>query len=497
MSLRPVLTMNVNRFHKESERLKTFENGWTSTVDPSKLAQAGFYNMFTMDKVQCAFCYGIVGNWEEQDDPLTEHVRHFPLCPFLLRIDTLNVPISNAGSRLGSDVCTRYNQLTSISEGGNDVKTKLEKIGIHVPEPLHRSQASLGTRLCSFITYNARWPSEHIVTSLSLARAGFFYKGITDSVRCFYCNVCLSNWGPDDIPFAEHARWQPRCGYVKMVKGEAYIKECRLKNPPIAATAAAIPVLNTQATLTTSKDETMQKHTDIKSAKLRDSQPQASILSDMNTIKILEEENIKLKEQKQCKICLERDVGVTFLPCGHYLSCNLCAPSLVECPVCRTYIQGVSHLLKYILRGMLTFVDIECLQTDSGRLLVKEIAFLKYDFVQCYLIRAPPDQRFNKKTLNYLAGRHGFRPKDGEHDYKNLKQLIDIYCKGTIAISKKPTEEYNKQESSKHQTATMSNTPNIKEKILNLRRRVMKKEKKDNTKKVVHFSNYWNVCIRD
>ncbi|KAG1701270.1 hypothetical protein GQR58_004933 [Nymphon striatum] len=72
--------------------------------------------------------------------------------------------------------------------------------------------------------------------------------------------------------------------------------------------------------------------------------------------------------------------------------------------------------------------------TDTGRLLVKEIAFLKYDFVQCYLIRAPPDQRFNRKTLNYLAGRHGFRPKDGEHDYKHLKQLIDTYCKGTIAI---------------------------------------------------------------
>ncbi|KAG1696941.1 hypothetical protein GQR58_006140 [Nymphon striatum] len=84
--------------------------------------------------------------------------------------------------------------------------------------------------------------------------------------------------------------------------------------------------------------------------------------------------------------------------------------------------------------SMLTFVDIECLQTISGQLLVKEIAFLKYDFVKCYLIRSPPDQRYNRKTLNYLSDRHGFHPKDGELDYKYLKQLIDTYCKGTIAI---------------------------------------------------------------
>merc|ERR1719158_172597 len=54
----------------------------------------------------------------------------------------------------------------------------------------------------------------------------------------------------------------------------------------------------------------------------------------------LESENARLKEQRTCKICMDSEVGVVFLPCGHLCSCVLCAPSLRDCPVCRTNIQG-------------------------------------------------------------------------------------------------------------------------------------------------------------
>merc|ERR1719341_2368706 len=42
----------------------------------------------------------------------------------------------------------------------------------------------------------------------------------------------------------------------------------------------------------------------------------------------LESENARLKEQRTCKICMDGEVGVVFLPCGHLCSCVLCAPSL-------------------------------------------------------------------------------------------------------------------------------------------------------------------------
>jgi len=54
----------------------------------------------------------------------------------------------------------------------------------------------------------------------------------------------------------------------------------------------------------------------------------------------LESENARLKEQRTCKICMDGEVGVVFLPCGHLCCCVNCAPALKDCPVCRTKIQG-------------------------------------------------------------------------------------------------------------------------------------------------------------
>ena len=61
-------------------------------MDQDKLAQAGFFYLRTMDHVQCAFCRGIVGYWDEGDEPETEHKKHFPNCPFVTGVATGNIP---------------------------------------------------------------------------------------------------------------------------------------------------------------------------------------------------------------------------------------------------------------------------------------------------------------------------------------------------------------------------------------------------------------------
>ena len=65
-------------------------------------------------------------------------------------------------------------------------------------------------------------------------------------------------------------------------------------------------------------------------------------------IREMEEENRRLRFHKLCKICLEKDVQVVFIPCGHTVSCQVCAqrltdekdPSKRKCPVCRKNIEG-------------------------------------------------------------------------------------------------------------------------------------------------------------
>lgn len=54
----------------------------------------------------------------------------------------------------------------------------------------------------------------------------------------------------------------------------------------------------------------------------------------------LEEENRLLKEAWLCKICMDNEVGIVFLPCGHLAACTVCALSLEDCPLCRTVIKA-------------------------------------------------------------------------------------------------------------------------------------------------------------
>ena len=55
----------------------------------------------------------------------------------------------------------------------------------------------------------------------------------------------------------------------------------------------------------------------------------------------LEKENIDLKEQRLCKICMVDNSSIVFLPCGHLVACAACSPALNICPICREPIKGI------------------------------------------------------------------------------------------------------------------------------------------------------------
>ena len=51
------------------------------------------------------------------------------------------------------------------------------------------------------------------------------FAGFGDNVKCFFCDGGLRNWEMGDDAWTEHARWFPRCNYVKMVKGQDFIQQ--------------------------------------------------------------------------------------------------------------------------------------------------------------------------------------------------------------------------------------------------------------------------------
>lgn len=49
-------------------------------------------------------------------------------------------------------------------------------------------------------------------------------------------------------------------------------------------------------------------------------------------------ENERLKARQICRVCKERPVELTLLPCGHFLLCATCGSTLSSCPACATTI---------------------------------------------------------------------------------------------------------------------------------------------------------------
>ena len=46
-----------------------------------------------------------------------------------------------------------------------------------------------------------------------------------------------------------------------------------------------------------------------------------------------------LEKERECKICMDKEVGVVFIPCGHIACCVDCGESFSYCPICRREIE--------------------------------------------------------------------------------------------------------------------------------------------------------------
>ena len=60
-----------------------------------------------------------------------------------------------------------------------------------------------------------------------MAEAGFYYIGLSDKVKCFYCDIPLNEWCEDDDPWVEHAGFSHTCGFLRLTKGDLFIKQAR------------------------------------------------------------------------------------------------------------------------------------------------------------------------------------------------------------------------------------------------------------------------------
>merc|ERR1719427_454426 len=164
-----------------------------------------------------------------------------------------------------------------------------------------------------------------------MAEAGWIYLGLSDRVKCFYCDGGLEGWREEDDPWVEHAGWCGKeCGFVRLVKGDQFVETSRaFVNMTLENRRAAM------------RSKEVQNKRDNASQNLQRDGGETSKPNDMEEVDKVDllVENKRLREQKMCKVCMDAEVGVVFLPCGHLVVCVNCAPNLKTCAVCRTEIQ--------------------------------------------------------------------------------------------------------------------------------------------------------------
>ncbi|XP_064478299.1 baculoviral IAP repeat-containing protein 2-like [Ornithodoros turicata] len=54
----------------------------------------------------------------------------------------------------------------------------------------------------------------------TLVNSGLFCFGDGNTVTCFHCGGCLSDWADEDDPFVEHCRWFPECTFTRFFAGD-------------------------------------------------------------------------------------------------------------------------------------------------------------------------------------------------------------------------------------------------------------------------------------
>ncbi|NP_076477.3 baculoviral IAP repeat-containing protein 3 isoform X1 [Rattus norvegicus] len=427
----------------EKARLLTYQTWPLSFLSPAELAKAGFYYTGPGDRVACFACGGKLSNWDRKDDPLSEHRRHFPSCPFL------------------KDVGQFTSQYTV-------------------------SNLSMQTHAARVRTFST-WPSSALVHPQELASAGFYYTGHSDDVKCFCCDGGLRCWESGDDPWVEHAKWFPRCEYLIRIKGQEFVGQVQagyphlleqllstsdspedetgeaaivhlgpgenwedavMMNTPVVKAALDMgfsrslvrqtvqrQILATGENYRTvsdlviglldAEDEMREEQTEqeaeeeesddltlirknkmvllqhltpvtpildcLLSARVITEQEYDAVKQKPHTLQArtlidtvlakgntaatsfrnslqeidpglyrdifvrqnirslptddiaalpMEEQLRKLQEERTCKVCMDREVSLVFIPCGHLVVCKECAPSLRKCPICRGTIKG-------------------------------------------------------------------------------------------------------------------------------------------------------------
>ncbi|XP_035120300.2 baculoviral IAP repeat-containing protein 2 isoform X4 [Callithrix jacchus] len=366
----------------EEARFLTFHMWPLTFLSPSELARAGFYYIGPGDRVACFACGGKLSNWEPKDDAMSEHRRHFPNCPFLENsLETLRFSISNLSMQTHaarmrtfmywpSSVPVQPEQLASAGfyyVGRNDdVKCFCCDGGLRCWESgddpwvehakwFPRCEFLIRMKGQEFVDeIQGRYP--HLLEQLLLTSDTTGDEIADPPIIHFGSGESSEDAVMMNTPVVKSAL---EMGFSRdLVKQTVQSK--------ILTTGENYKTVNDiVSALLNAEDEKREEEKERQAEEMASGNAAANIFKhclkeidstlyknlfvDKNMKYIptedvsglpLEEQLRRLQEERTCKVCMDKEVSIVFIPCGHLVVCQECAPSLRKCPICRGIIKG-------------------------------------------------------------------------------------------------------------------------------------------------------------
>ncbi|XP_069104429.1 death-associated inhibitor of apoptosis 1-like isoform X2 [Argopecten irradians] len=357
-----------------ADRLKTFDR-WPRDIHqtPEQMLESGFFYAGYEDCVRCFQCGIGLRNWEPPDNPHVEHARWSPRCAFLLQVkgpdfinlvldavaqlerqnNNLEAPQSAEPPPLSSNNNTVTTTSQTLKQSSGQKSSSQQSSAQKSSSQQSSAQKSIspsatpsGTpsdRSSTLSTSRAAitGPNSSIATSLPLSAPASSQKIINGVKIDRKKNTEDSLSSDDDVTETNKTQ-----GLSDLMEAKVVRKLIKDGYGEDNVRAAVRLLMDRKDEITEEKirDIVQKNTTSVQNKKTGLKGGNAGILDPLNEELLrIKQENREMRERTVCKICLEDQVSVAFVPCGHLVACAVCAHELTKCAVCRKPITNKIH----------------------------------------------------------------------------------------------------------------------------------------------------------
>ncbi|KAL3847313.1 hypothetical protein ACJMK2_018228, partial [Sinanodonta woodiana] len=363
-----------------SSRVNSY-SGWPAHLDqtPQQMAEAGLFYAGFDDYTCCFQCGGSLIRWEPGDNPWIEHTRWYPQCAYVL---------CKRGQTFVAAVLKKQNELLAAqnAERNNTTTTTTSRSSPAV--------STTGTQPAQVpATQSGRSgyfqnPKENEIANILIHEIGYQQEKVWEAILEVkrsrgQHNIAIEHVIELLIADEERREGAGRQNEDATVEeliqafGKLTIHDCnqtpsvtrrtqnnfmnsvagnrssRQQSSEQTNSASEISPSIPQSQQTTSGPRSIAVEVPSSSAAFSNQEGSHSNKSSASNTPSLEltslpafdaeslrEEYTRLLDQNICKICMDRNIELVFLPCGHLVCCAVCGQTLRFCPICRAKIHA-------------------------------------------------------------------------------------------------------------------------------------------------------------